>query len=82
MVADTSAPPRTPRRRGRRGSSGVPAGRGVLARLTPYLFLLAAVGLLLLLTYLPAANMLWYSLTDWDGLDLDKQFVGIDNYVQ
>ncbi|MCS0499902.1 carbohydrate ABC transporter permease [Protaetiibacter mangrovi] len=83
MVAVTSAVPRTPRRRGRRGSqSGVPAGRGALAKLTPYLFLLAAVGLLLLLTYLPAANMLWYSLTDWDGLDLDKDFVGVDNYVE
>jgi multiple sugar transport system permease protein len=83
MVATSDAPPRASRRRGRRGSlSGVPAGRGVLAKFTPYLFLLAAVGLLLLLTYLPAANMLWYSLTDWDGLDLDKQFVGLDNYVE
>ncbi len=83
MVATSDAPPRALRRRGRRGSlSGVPAGRGVLAKLTPYLFLLAAVGLLLLLTYLPAANMLWYSLTDWDGLDLDKQFVGLDNYLE
>jgi multiple sugar transport system permease protein len=83
MVATSDAPPRALRRRGRRGSlSGVPAGRGVLAKLTPYFFLLAAVGLLLLLTYLPAANMLWYSLTDWDGLDLDKQFVGLDNYLE
>jgi multiple sugar transport system permease protein len=83
MVVTSDAPPRALRRRGRRGSlSGVPAGRGVLAKLTPYLFLLAAVGLLLLLTYLPAANMLWYSLTDWDGLDLDKQFVGLDNYIE
>jgi multiple sugar transport system permease protein len=83
MVATSDAPPRASRRRGRRGSlSGVPAGQGVLAKLTPYLFLLAAVGLLVLLTYLPAANMLWYSLTDWDGLDLDKQFVGLDNYVE
>jgi multiple sugar transport system permease protein len=83
MVVTSDVPPRALRRRGRRGSiSGVPAGRGVLAKFTPYLFLLAAVGLLLLLTYLPAANMLWYSLTDWDGLDLDKQFVGLDNYIE
>jgi multiple sugar transport system permease protein len=83
MVVTSDVPPRALRRRGRRGSlSGVPAGRGVLAKFTPYLILLAAVGLLLLLTYLPAANMLWYSLTDWDGLDLDKQFVGLDNYVE
>ncbi|QEO08929.1 carbohydrate ABC transporter permease [Protaetiibacter larvae] len=50
--------------------------------LTPYLFIAAAVALLLLLTYLPAANMVWYSLTDWDGLDLEKQFVWFDNYVE
>lgn len=60
----------------------MPAGRGILASLTPYLFIAAAVGLLLLLTYLPAANMLWYSVTDWDGLDLEKEFVGLDNYVE
>ena len=53
-----------------------------MAKLTPYLFIAAAVGLLLLLTYLPAANMLWYSLTDWDGLDLDKEFVGLENYLE
>ena len=53
-----------------------------MQKLTPYLFIAAAVGLLLLLTYLPAANMLWYSLTDWDGLDLEKEFVGFENYVQ
>ncbi|PZQ89130.1 MAG: ABC transporter permease [Leifsonia xyli] len=82
MVAISSTPPRTPRRRGRRGPFGVPAGRGVLAMLTPYLFLLGAVGLLLLLTYLPAANMVWYSLTDWDGLDREKNFVGLANYIE
>ncbi|AYF98016.1 carbohydrate ABC transporter permease [Protaetiibacter intestinalis] len=74
--------PRVPRRRGRRGSSGAPAGQGFFASLTPYLFLAAAVGLLLLLTYLPAVNMLWYSFTDWDGLDLEKNVVWLDNYVQ
>lgn len=51
-------------------------------RLTPYLFIGAAVGLLLLLTYLPAANMLWYSLTDWNGLGAIDNFVGFDNYVE
>lgn len=50
--------------------------------LTPYLFIAAAVGLLLLLTYLPAANMLWYSLTDWKGLGPIKNFVGLENYVE
>jgi multiple sugar transport system permease protein len=63
-------------------AAGVPAGRGIRARLTPYLFILLAVGLLLLLTYLPAANMLWYSVSDWDGLDLEKEFIGLENYIQ
>ncbi|KHK99997.1 ABC transporter permease [Microbacterium mangrovi] len=58
-----------------------PAGRGLVAKLTPYLFVVGAVGLLVLLTYLPAVNMLWYSVTDWDGLSPDKTVVGAQNYV-
>lgn len=65
--------------RGRRG--GV-VGRSWRQRLTPWLFLGGAVGLLLLLTYWPAVNLLWYSVTDWDGLDLTKEYVGVDNYVE
>ncbi|QCQ17164.1 carbohydrate ABC transporter permease [Microbacterium sp. RG1] len=74
----------TGRRRLRRrptAPAGGPAGRSILAKLTPYLFIAAAVGLLLLLTYLPAANMLWYSVTDWDGIDKQKNFVGLANYI-
>jgi raffinose/stachyose/melibiose transport system permease protein len=68
--------PTTPR--GRRG--GGPAGRS--RKLVPYLFLLIPVGLLLLLTYVPVVNMFWYSFTDWDGLDKEKNLVGFDNYVE
>lgn len=49
--------------------------------LTPYLFVAIPVGLLLLLTYWPVLNMFWYSVTDWDGLDKVKNFVGLKNYV-
>ena len=67
---------------GRRAGS---AGRSRLGRATPYLFVAAAVGLLLLLTYVPAINMLWYSTTSWRGFggspDPDE-FVGLDNYVK
>lgn len=78
LIADT------PARRGRRGrrTPKRSAGRGPLSRLTPYLFLAAAVALLLLLTYLPAANMIWYSLHEWRGLGPLGEFVGVDNYVQ
>ncbi|WP_309104408.1 sugar ABC transporter permease [Microbacterium sp.] len=68
------------------GRTERPSGRAtrgrMLRRLTPYLFIAAAVGLLLLLTYWPAVNLLWYSLTDWDGLDQNKNLVWFDNYIQ
>ncbi|MEV8369970.1 sugar ABC transporter permease [Microbacterium sp. NPDC064584] len=80
-ITDSDRPRRRRRRKRPAGAAGAPAGRGFLGQLTPYLFIAAAVGLLLLLTYLPAANMLWYSVTDWDGLDLDKNFIGLENYT-
>lgn len=69
-------------RRARRSSGTGPAGRGWIAAATPYLFIAVAVGLLLLLTYLPAANMLWYSLNEWTGFGPVDEFVGLDNYVK
>ncbi|WP_434810537.1 carbohydrate ABC transporter permease [Microbacterium sp. bgisy189] len=71
----------TTRRSRRRGSAG-PAGRSLFATLTPYLFIAAAFGLLLLLTYLPAANMIWYSLNNWTGFGAVDDFVGLDNYIE
>ncbi|WP_277955895.1 carbohydrate ABC transporter permease [Agromyces atrinae] len=73
------------RRRSKRRAplpAGGPAGQRLSQKLTPYLFIVVAVALLLLLTYLPAANMLWYSVTDWDGLDKDKNFIGLGNYIE
>jgi multiple sugar transport system permease protein len=35
-----------------------------------------------LFTYVPVANMVWYSFTSWDGLDPVKEPVGLDNYVR
>lgn len=49
---------------------------------TPYLFLLVPLVLLAVFTYVPVANMFWYSLTSWNGLSPTKQFVGGDNYVE
>lgn len=51
-------------------------------RVTPWLFLLVPVGLLVLFTVVPVANMIWYGFTDWDGLDPVKEPVGLDNYVR
>ncbi|GAB2971708.1 carbohydrate ABC transporter permease [Actinotalea caeni] len=49
--------------------------------MVPYLFVLAPIVLLVTFTYVPVANMFFYSVTDWDGLDRVKNFVGLANYV-
>jgi len=59
-----------------------PVRRRILNALTPWMFLALAVGLLLLLTYWPAVNLLYYSFTDWDGLDQTKNLIGVDNYIE
>ena len=56
--------------------------RILLLRLAPWFYLVAPVGLLLLFTYLPVANMFSYSFTSWDGLDKQKDWVGLDNYIR
>ncbi|GAA0966046.1 carbohydrate ABC transporter permease [Frigoribacterium faeni] len=71
------------RRRGTRPGAG-PAGRvgrrGL--RVTPWLFLVVPLAFLIVLTYVPVANLLWYSVTDWDGLSPVKEFVGLENFVE
>lgn len=63
----------------------VPAIAGKRARrgrITPWLFLLVPLALLTVFTYLPAANMLLYSFTNWNGFEATpKEFVGLDNYT-
>ena len=65
---------RVRRRRGLRGPNGE-------LRVTPLLFMAVPLVLLITLTYYPVANMIWYSFTDWDGISLDKNFIGLKNYA-
>jgi ABC-type sugar transport system permease subunit len=71
-VRTTATPPPGARRSG--------LGRGW--RITPWLFLVVPLGLLLLFTYVPVANMVWYSFTSWNGMAPVKEPVGLDNYVR
>ncbi|WP_404868365.1 carbohydrate ABC transporter permease [Kitasatospora griseola] len=48
---------------------------------TPWLYLLVPLGLLTAFTYLPIADMLGYSFTDWDGISPEKNNVGLENYT-
>lgn len=52
-----------------------------VAVLTPWLFLAAPLTLLVMFTYLPVADMIGYSFTDWDGVSPTRSFVGGENYT-
>ncbi|MGP2438365.1 carbohydrate ABC transporter permease [Streptomyces sp. JW3] len=67
----TSTPVRVPPRRTRRRRP-----------LTPWLFLLAPLTLLIVFTYAPIANMIAYSFTDWDGVSPELHFTGAGNYTE
>ncbi|MFI0899018.1 carbohydrate ABC transporter permease [Streptomyces sp. NPDC020983] len=76
---DAARPPGPPRRR--RAKPSRPRGPWSV-RLTPWLFLVLPVGFLVVFTYVPIANMVSYSFTDWDGVSPDKAWVGLKNYTE
>jgi ABC-type sugar transport system permease subunit len=49
--------------------------------LTPWMFLLVPLAFLIVFTYIPVANLFYYSVTSWDGVSPDKPFVGDKNFV-
>lgn len=65
------------------GGNGPPRrSRGWLRTLTPWLFLLAPLALLIILTYIPVGNLVYYSFTSWDGVSPEKRFVGTKNFSE
>ncbi|MFC7843606.1 carbohydrate ABC transporter permease [Streptomyces sp. NPDC057382] len=68
-----TAPPRSPAR---------PARRAWKREAVAWLYLAVPLALLLVFTYVPVVNMLYYSVTDWDGVSPDKNVVGAENYVK
>ncbi|GAQ55398.1 carbohydrate ABC transporter permease [Streptomyces acidiscabies] len=68
-VKDTVPVPAPPPRRAR-----------LLRGLTPWLFLLAPLALLITFTYVPIVNMIGYSFTDWDGVSPGLHYTGTENY--
>jgi len=62
-------------------TSGADPARPVRsARITPWLFLAVPLTLLVVFTLIPVLSMFWYSFTDWNGLDPQKNYVGLKNY--
>ncbi|MCT9143656.1 carbohydrate ABC transporter permease [Streptomyces violarus] len=49
---------------------------------TPWLFLLAPLVLLITFTYAPIVNMVAYSFTDWDGVSPELHYTGAENYTE
>ncbi|MET8974977.1 sugar ABC transporter permease [Streptomyces sp. NPDC004539] len=83
-MADTAQQEAAPTGRGTRTAAPVPAPPPRRARLlrglTPWLFLLAPLALLITFTYVPIVNMVGYSFTDWDGVSPELHYTGTDNY--
>ncbi|MEU6506286.1 sugar ABC transporter permease [Streptomyces sp. NPDC046942] len=50
--------------------------------LTPWLFLLVPLALLITFTYAPIADMVAYSFTDWDGVSPELHYTGGHNYAE
>lgn len=69
------------RRRSPPPAGHAPARRRRSAALTPWLFLAAPLALLLMFTFLPVADMIGYSFTDWDGISPVRSYVGGENYT-
>lgn len=51
-------------------------------KITPYLFILPGLALLLLFVYYPIVQNLRYSVLDWELFSGSKEFAGLDNYVK
>ncbi|MFF5520083.1 carbohydrate ABC transporter permease [Streptomyces coeruleorubidus] len=65
----------------RRPPDARPAPRFRRARTAPpWWFALPALALFAFVVLLPSARGVYYAFTDWDGLDPDFSFVGLDNF--
>ena len=51
-------------------------------KITPYLFILPGLALLLLFVYYPIVQNLRYSVLDWELFSGSKELAGLDNYVK
>jgi raffinose/stachyose/melibiose transport system permease protein len=55
--------------------------RGRLSNTPPWWFALPAMVLFAFVVLLPSARGVYYAFTDWDGLDPNYSFIGLDNFA-
>lgn len=46
------------------------------------IFLFIPIALLFVFSYLPLMNLFYYSTLKWNGLSVNKEFIGFDNYIK
>ncbi|MCX4765634.1 sugar ABC transporter permease [Streptomyces sp. NBC_01275] len=63
-------------------AASAPRRRWTWRSLTPWLFLIAPLALLITFTYVPMVNMVAYSFTDWDGVSPELHYTGAGNYTE
>lgn len=51
-------------------------------RLLIFLYLLIPIALLIIFSYLPLANLVYYSTLKWDGLSKIKEYIAFKNYIR
>lgn len=51
-----------------------------MRRLNPVLFLLPAMAIYLIFAVYPTISVVEYSFTDWDGIQPERNYVGLENY--
>ncbi|WP_198664511.1 carbohydrate ABC transporter permease [Jiangella endophytica] len=81
MTARTSARPETPRPAQAAPAPAAPRRRRSRAAGTWY-FLLPALALYAFAVLIPSARGIGFAFTDWNGLDLSWNFVGLDNFTR
>lgn len=55
---------------------------GTQKRILIVTFLFIPLVLLLVFSYLPLLNMLWYSIHNWNGYSKNMKFIGLQNYIE
>ncbi len=71
-----------PASQGAKGFTGIRMTDKQQKRLCIAAFLVLPLTLLCVFSFYPALQLFHYSLTDWDGFDLSKNYVGLENYVE
>lgn len=81
-VEPVTIAPNDPPRSGAAERQGPAGGRARARSGPPWWFMLPALVLFAFVVLAPSARGVYYAFTDWDGLDPNFSFIGLDNFVE